>query len=603
MERARFVAAISKHNKDYLLRLAPGVSPDKISVVHCGIELEKYGTRGDRASDRSNPAGGQITGICVASLQPYKGIRHLICASAQVLRREPGFRCLIVGEGVDRPKLEALIDELGLQHTVRLLGGKPQHEVAKLLADADLFVLPSVVAPSGQMDGIPVALMEAMASGLPVVSTRLSGIPELVEDGVNGLLVEAGNETALADAITTLAGKPEMRRRMGERGREKVAAEFELQGCVASLRGLIEETMSAAGTRPFAGSGDDGANSVGREVAAWVGEELSRADGKAVDVTFSRLGGGADSDVFQVNHTGGKAPAGNLILKLHRPNGPRAAGTLERARAEAENDFIALSFLWSVFLPHSTRLAVPRPLALNNDQAAVLMEKCQGERLDHAMRWARFRGSARNSLRDWFTSCGEWLAIFHQASESREDPAPIFAGLESGFHENLRLCRERGLDEDLVSMAVETFEARKGEAFDPGMGLVGRHCDFAPYNVLVAGDRVSVIDFEGLQLGVPYDDLCYFVRMLGVTPPYHLSRSMIGELRDAFLKGYERHRSLDRGTLEFFMLLATVKVMARTPVLRPPTTWLDAAKRWQRLRFYRSWFRETLHSTATESSR
>ena len=124
-----------------------------------------------------------------ASLQPYKGLKHLIRACAQVVQHVANFRCLIIGEGADAPSWRILISELGLSDTIRLLGASPRREVARMLGGADLFVLPSVVAPSGQMDGIPVALMEAMASRLPVVSTRLSGIPELVDDGESGLSV------------------------------------------------------------------------------------------------------------------------------------------------------------------------------------------------------------------------------------------------------------------------------------------------------------------------------------------------------------------------------------------------------------------------------
>jgi len=597
LEGARFVASISMYNKDYLQRLVPGVEPDKIKIVHCGIELENYDALGESPSDRQAPSDDRITAICVASLQPYKGIKYLIRACAQVVASTPDFRCLVVGQGADRAKLEALIDEMGLRENVYLLGGKPQHEVAALLRTADMFVLPSVVAPSGQMEGIPVALMEAMATRLPVVSTRLSGIPELVEDGVSGLLVSPADEAALADAITTLSADAELRRSMGERGRERVAAEFELKGSVASLRALFAEAVDCTRARRLPAHREDvsdGADHLDPAIVDWVKAEISRAGGAAGDILVDRLGGGADSDVFEVRHAaGGERPAG-LILKLYRPNGARDAEIIERSKADAENDFRALSFFYGLFSRHSARFAIPRPVALELDYAAVLMEKCSGERLDRAMRWARFRRGARASLPGWFASCGEWLAIFHQATASQEDPSPVFTRMERDFFENLELCRKRGLDAVLASLAARRFEADKGAAFDRQLGLVGRHCDFAPYNVLVSGDRVSVIDFEGLQEGVLYEDLCYFLRMLEVTPPYHLGRSTIAALRESFLAGYERRRDLDRGALDFFMLLVTVKVMANAPILRPPATWRDALKRRQRLGFYRGWFREML---------
>jgi len=361
MDRARFVAAISGHNKNYLLDLAPRVPAGKIEVVHCGIELEKYDADRDCPADDADKH--RITAICVASLQPYKGIRHLIRACAEVTRREPGFRCLVVGEGFERAELEALIDELGLRDAVCLLGGRPQHEVAQLLREADLFVLPSVVAPSGQMDGIPVALMEAMASRLPVVSTRLSGIPELVEHDRNGLLVEPGDETALAQAIMTLAGDPDMRRRMGERGHEKVAAEFQLDGCVAALRELIEDAAADVSDHSLSAGNEigGGADKIEREVAEWASAELARDSGEpAGPVHFERLGGGADSEVFEVRRAGRHGRQGGLILKVHRPNAAGRGDASDHGRAEAENEFVALSYLWSVFLPRASRLAVDR---------------------------------------------------------------------------------------------------------------------------------------------------------------------------------------------------------------------------------------------------
>lgn len=592
VRRARFVAAISQFNKDFLLRLAPDVRPEKIEVVHCGIELEKYGARSEQQLRTANSPGQAITAICVASLQPYKGLSYLIRACRQVVRRVPNFRCLIVGQGADRPVLEALIHDLGLDDHVRLLGGLPQHEVAGLLGDADMFVLPSIVAPSGQMEGIPVALMEAMASRLPVVSTRLSGIPELVDDGINGLLVPPADESALAEAITSLSGDPERRRRMGERGREKVAAEFELQQNVASLRALFTKATSEAAADPSPTTTP--ANEIADDIAEWVRKEISPLGRHGGELSFKPLGGGADSKVFEVvRRDGGGAPI-ELILKLHRPAGVDAAGAVEAGRESAENDYHALSFLWKVFAPVSPRLAVPRPVAVSPAQAAVLMEKRTGIGLNRARRWARFRRKSREPLAAWFTACGEWLAVFHNATQADGDPTPVFARMERGFHADLEICRQRGLDAELAASAARRFEAGKASAFDGRSSLVGRHCDFAPYNVLVSGDGISVIDFEGLQPGLAYEDLCYFLRMHEATPPYHLSRRTAAALSEDFLRGYERHRALDRGLLDFFMLVATVKIMAEAPVLLPPTNWLASLKRWHRLRFYRDWFRETL---------
>ncbi len=233
IRKARFVVTHAHFNKRYLLKLCPGTSPDKIKVVHDGIELERYERRaGGHLRDR-------LTILCVASLEPYKGIAYLIKACGHLKSRLRNFQCLIAGQGRDRKELERLIADLDLQGVVHLLGGQPQDRVAALLAEADLFVAPSVMAADGQMDTIPVALIEAMATALPVVSTHLSAIPELVEDGVTGLLVPPGDERALADAIAFLCDREDLRREMGCRGRAKVAAEFQLGPIAAQLRSLF----------------------------------------------------------------------------------------------------------------------------------------------------------------------------------------------------------------------------------------------------------------------------------------------------------------------------------------------------------------------------
>ncbi|HEX8148582.1 MAG TPA: glycosyltransferase [Pyrinomonadaceae bacterium] len=595
VRRARFVVSISEFNKRYILERARGVAADKIEVVRCGIEPERYDAR--RAP--KGPDGGPLTALCVAALQPYKGIKHLVRACARVARRVPDFRCLVVGEGADRAELEALIGELNLRDTFRLLGARPQHEVAELLGRADLFVLPSVVAPSGQMEGVPVALMEAMATRLPVVSTRISGIPELVEDGVSGLLVEPADDEALADALVRLCEDAALRARLGASGREKVLAEFTLEENVARLRALFDEAARAAGrveddVRAAGGNGNGrvGASApLDEALVEWAREKL---DGAGLDdVRVSRLGGGRDSEVFELAAgEGGARPP--LVLKLHRPNWARAGEEVERGRAHADNEFRALSMLWGEFSRRSERLAVPRPVGLKPERAALLIEKSPGVRLERAARWARLRPGAFGRLRGWFGACGEWLATFHGVTARAGDPRPVYERIEREFGEEVEACRALGLGDALASALARRFEEGKGAAFDPRARVVGRHCDFAPYNVLVTEGRVTVIDFEGLRDGVAYDDLCYFLGMVEATPAYHLSRRMRGALRAEFLRGYERQGSLERAPLDFYTLAAMVKIMAHSPVLRRAGTWRDSLKRRQRLRFYRGWFARVL---------
>lgn len=235
---ARFVAAISRFNKDYLLELCPGLEAERIDVIHCGVRLDDYPLR-----TTYRRQGGRFTVLTVARLTAYKGIDFLIRACGRLREEVPELDCRIVGDGEEREALEALVVELDLAGTVRLEGPLPHTRVSELLGEADLFALPSYRRASGEMDGIPVSLMEAMACGVPVVASRVSGIPELVEDGVSGLLVPPRDDASLARAIARLARDEELRAELGRAGRRKVAREFTLEGGVALLHRRLARTL------------------------------------------------------------------------------------------------------------------------------------------------------------------------------------------------------------------------------------------------------------------------------------------------------------------------------------------------------------------------
>jgi glycosyltransferase involved in cell wall biosynthesis len=149
------------------------------------------------------------------------------------------FVCHLIGEGSTRAALEQQIEQAGLAGRVRLEGGQPRADVLRMLEQADVVALPSIQTKSGKMEGIPVALMEPLACEVPVVSTRISGIPELVEDGVTGLLVPPRDPSALADALERLERDPELGRRMGQAGRSKVLGQFDLADNTAQLAKMM----------------------------------------------------------------------------------------------------------------------------------------------------------------------------------------------------------------------------------------------------------------------------------------------------------------------------------------------------------------------------
>jgi glycosyltransferase involved in cell wall biosynthesis len=230
---AAFVVAISQFNKEIMLLECGEEARDKIHVVHCGVDPQGFPRR------TGAHMGGALRILCVAAFEEVKGHRTLIDACRQLRDRGVRFVCDLVGAGPLRSEIETLIAAAHLDGLVRLHGAQPRQEVARLLAAADVFCLPSVPTAGGKREGIPVVLMEAMASELPVVSSRLSGIPELVADGISGWLIEPRDSTGLADALAKLGADPALRLRMGRAGRGIVEEHFHLQTNARMLQRLF----------------------------------------------------------------------------------------------------------------------------------------------------------------------------------------------------------------------------------------------------------------------------------------------------------------------------------------------------------------------------
>ncbi len=238
---ARFVVTISRFNRALIARLFGAAAAAKTTVIPCGVDLRLFAPRPARVPD------GVFRIACVAGLRDYKGHRWLVDACALLREERLPFECVLVGDGPERRSIERAIERAALGDQVRLLGNLPQHEVRALLERSDVVVHPSVVTEDGMMDGIPVALMEAMATELPVVSTRVSGIPELVVHERTGLLVPEKDARALADALARLQRDPELSARLGRQGRLHVLDRFSLAENVARLRQRLIAAIDGRG--------------------------------------------------------------------------------------------------------------------------------------------------------------------------------------------------------------------------------------------------------------------------------------------------------------------------------------------------------------------
>jgi colanic acid/amylovoran biosynthesis glycosyltransferase len=239
LERCKFCISISEYNKEYICKTYGEQWRDKINIVHCGIPLGEL----NPGMEVRSTADGRITVLAVGQLMIRKGL-HVLIEAARILRdRNMDIEWVVVGEGPERARLEGMIDEYGLHDQVKLVGAKPHEAIPGFLADAHMFSLPCVIGKDNTRDGIPVALMEAMAWGLPVVSTSIVGLPELIDSGENGVLVEPDDPEALAAAVAELAASAETRLRIGKAAIRKIEQDFNSVRSARQLADLFEASI------------------------------------------------------------------------------------------------------------------------------------------------------------------------------------------------------------------------------------------------------------------------------------------------------------------------------------------------------------------------
>lgn len=228
---ACFTVAISDFGRSQIMAFAPEERWGDIHVVHCGIEPAECAPK-PKQRDAGEP---EI--LCVGRLVQRKGQSLLLQACAALHRCGLPVRLTLIGDGPQRAGLRALATRIGVSDHVQFVGSVGHDDILPRFRSADIFCLPSF------SEGVPVVLMEAMAHSVPVVTTQVMGVPELVEDGHSGLLVPAGRVDLLVDALARLVRDPELRERLGANGREKVLAEFDVNESARQLRAVLIERL------------------------------------------------------------------------------------------------------------------------------------------------------------------------------------------------------------------------------------------------------------------------------------------------------------------------------------------------------------------------
>jgi len=232
---------LSNEMKQHLIEL--GCDPQKAIIHHIGIDCNKFSF-----TPRYLQPNGAIQLASLSRLVEKKGLEYSIRAVARLSQECPKIQYKIVGDGPLKNDLQTLIHDLGVSDNVELLGWKQQHEIVDILNRAHILLAPSVTSKRGDREGTPVAIMEAMAMGLPVVATQHSGIPELVENEVTGLLVPERDVDALAAALHKLVQQPDRWVEMGYSGRARIEEHYNIDKLNDRLVGIYENLISNSST-------------------------------------------------------------------------------------------------------------------------------------------------------------------------------------------------------------------------------------------------------------------------------------------------------------------------------------------------------------------
>lgn len=541
LRKAKFIRCVSTFNKAFLLGLYPHLSEQQVHVVRTGVNFELFATAARRASTRRSPRPQLLT---VAALTPQNGFGFLIDACARLLRDGVDLDCRIVGDGPLRAATEQWIAHHGLTERVRIMGNLPQHEVARLMGEADIFVLPSIIAANGQMDGLPISLMEAMAAGKAVVASGLSGIPELVRHEVNGLLVDAAYPQRIATAIQRLIEDPALRERLGAEGQRYVRERFHVRTTARSMIALLDAAADINHPEPT------------------TADRILHLDWPRIHVTalgVRRIRETAHAYIAEVAiHDG--AVKRDVIVRQHRESfDDDAAG---RARVEFE----ALTTLQQPLeetgaeQPDRVAFTIPRLIMFDEPHSAIVTERADGKSLAGMLKEGGSTSIAR--VAPALRHAGMWLRKLQDVTMQQEDGRHVLTAVV------LLAIR----DVELVAAAepaiarvhgrlVDRLQMLESALAEEPLAACGHHGSFRPENIFHRSRAVEVADFGDYREGLPLEDVCELLLQLELGA----RKTQVPALRKAFLQSYGNEHP-DPRALQLFGLTRALRMLAHDGV-------------------------------------
>ncbi|HVG23374.1 MAG TPA: glycosyltransferase family 4 protein [Thermoanaerobaculia bacterium] len=543
IRKASFVRCVSTFNKAFLTGLYPRESEGKVEVVRSGLDPVVYADAA-RHAPREEAAGTRPALIVtVAALSPRHGYPFLIDACARLVKAGLDIECRIVGDGPLRDETERWIAQQGLSDRVKILGNLPQHEVARLMGAADVFVTPNIIAVDGQMDGIPISLMEAMAAGKPVVASAISGIPELVQNHVSGILVDAAYAEKLADAIRTLIENPQLRERLGQAGQKTVSQSFHVRRTARALLSLFDRGQQAP------------KQTIADSMAAL---NWSRLGVQALGVR--RVTERAQSTIVEMAVSDGVMRR-DVIVRQARPDPENR----EAAFASMRNEFESMSVLRQSMdsaEPNGggTVYSLPRLLMFDEPHGAIVMERADGVSLAGLMRDARRRGRVQR-LRVALRKSVTWLRTMQQHTRGDEDGRYVLTAVVLLALRDLDLAAagDASLRRQHASIRdrLRELESRAG---DEPMPVVGRHGSFRPENIFIGDRRVDVIDFSRYREGLPLEDVAELLVRTEVAFATPLLRARWPQLQREILSGFGA--TPDSAALHLFTAASALRMLS-----------------------------------------